>query len=120
MTAPTPDLESAIAHAVDQAHEDALADARGLGKDDLTRLARRITDEFEAELAVTLAAATADSDASSRMHEETRALLDQALGERDQARETVTAAPHAPHCSSLIPVPDPPRYPCNCWKKEVN
>jgi hypothetical protein len=40
--------------------------------------------------------------------------------ERDQARQTITAAPHGPHCSSLIPVPDPPRYPCNCWKKELS
>lgn len=116
MSAPTPDLESAIAHAVDQAHEDALADARGLGKDDLTRLARRIADEFEAELAVTLAAATADRDASSRMHEETRVLLDQALAERDQARKKLADAPHGPYCSSQVAVPEPPRYGCDCWK----
>jgi len=36
--------------------------------------------------------------------------------ERDQARQMLADAPHGPHCSSLIPVPDPPRYGCDCWK----
>lgn len=59
------------------------------------------------------------AEAATDMHEDARVLLDGALIERDKLHQTITAAPHAPHCSSLIPVPDPPRYPCDCWKKEV-
>jgi len=37
-------------------------------------------------------------------------------GEVVKARQILADAPHGPHCSSLIAVPDPPRYGCDCWK----
>jgi hypothetical protein len=58
-------------------------------------------------------------DEERAQHEATKSTLDDAWEKLHQARQTVIAAPHGPHCSSLIPVPDPPRYPCNCWKKEL-
>jgi hypothetical protein len=58
-------------------------------------------------------------DDERAQHEATKSTLDDAWKKLHEARQTITAAPHAPHCSSLIPVPDPPRYPCDCWKKEL-
>lgn len=36
--------------------------------------------------------------------------------ELNHARKAIEASPHGPYCSSLIAVPEPPRYPCDCWK----
>lgn len=96
MTAPTPDLDSMTARAVDRVHEDALADSRSLDKDDLTRLARYISDGFEAESDAALATVTA---------------------ERDQARQMLADAPHGDDCVALNTLQEV-QWPdlCDCWK----
>jgi hypothetical protein len=59
-------------------------------------------------------------DEERAQHEATKSTLDQAGEKVYWLKNAITYAPHGPNCSSLIPVPEPPRYPCNCWKKEVS
>jgi hypothetical protein len=81
------------------------------------------TERFLAVITLKMHASLADlfaeRDEERTQHEATKSTLDDAWEKLHHARQTIAAAPHAPHCSSLIPVPDPPRYPCDCWKKDL-
>lgn len=42
--------------------------------------------------------------------------IDDAIELITKLRGQLADAPHGPHCSSLIAVPEPPRYGCDCWR----
>jgi hypothetical protein len=104
MTAPTPDTSPKMIEAtVYDLHFQASNHETG---DDA---------EWTHGVADLLAAVTADRNASIQMHEQARALLDQTLTERDQARQMVADAPHACSCRQYY-VNGVGDVGCTCWK----